>query len=184
MCNFSTPEQCQLKFENCPGGRKVGADMEESRPFYCNFCNASLSKERYKCLTCKDFDLCKSCVDKSEYRDGHLSNHFVLCVSIEGPPGAPLTATTENGGEQDKSLIYGGFPLVDVSSILDGMDNFYLNVDAMAVYFNMPILRVRQIINAICYEEQRISEAAEFDMKLAAMSAPGVEDEDLICQCG
>jgi tetratricopeptide (TPR) repeat protein len=68
--------------------RKLVSSVLDAPGFSCDGCTESIVGERYRCLVCDNFDLCRACHDKPFLSDTHLRDHvlrrFPVAVSI--PP--------------------------------------------------------------------------------------------------
>lgn len=54
--------------------RVIGAE-DEAKPIKCSTCNNTIRHQRYKCLSCHKFNLCKSCY--SQVHEIHPSHVFL-----------------------------------------------------------------------------------------------------------
>jgi len=57
--------------------------------FYCDCCSETISKKRWHCTQCPDFDLCRKCHKKQVFKDAksgkwHVTGH-VMTIHYDGP---------------------------------------------------------------------------------------------------
>jgi len=126
-------------------------------PFYCDGCDEPILDVRYKCLQCRDFDLCFLCSkDESVTRSNHDPATHVLIreelasdsVSTNGPVPSSSSSTsissTRTGGPDN--------PLTEYS-ILEGMQYFHLNLERIATHAHTTLDTVYTVIDRIADRE-------------------------------
>jgi hypothetical protein len=89
---------------------KMAEITEYNEDTQCTICNATVLDDRYKCVSCTKFDLCKSCTSSltcramlilsghNKVEDIHPSHAFLSLPDVMLPPiGSSLDAHLSNG---------------------------------------------------------------------------------------
>jgi hypothetical protein len=156
-------------------------------PFVCNNCLENIQGFRYKCGLCCDFDLCESCLllDELDHPSSHdPATHVLLKLSVEGSPArrserivdhtirsssssgsssssSSSSASSSNRVEDDECTEVGSYnDLLERLTVLDGLQFFYLNVEAISEHLKMPLSLVRLHVDRLVKDEFSYSQRA------------------------
>ncbi|KAJ1416561.1 hypothetical protein B484DRAFT_466930, partial [Ochromonadaceae sp. CCMP2298] len=125
-------------------------DTDDS--FVCNICLNVLTEERFKCIFCHDYDVCKECLKKA---DDH-PNHIFLLIRAENDGFGDSLSIDSNEEE--------AFTLADHLAVLDGMH--------LLQCVKMPLRKVQFIFNSICDD---VARTKDDDV------APGLIEDEFEC---
>ena len=128
-------------------------------PFYCDGCDEPILDVRFKCLHCRDFDLCVLCAkDTSVTRSSHdPATHVLIREEIAGNDFRGGDLDISLGSSYSSSMRTGDSdnPLTEYS-ILEGMQYFHLNLERIAIHAHTTLDTVCCVIDRIAEREREL----------------------------
>jgi hypothetical protein len=82
-----------------------GRDEQDQNEFACDCCEEEITTVRFKCISgCTDFDMCSSCHDTHQVKDGHDASHECIKLPI-GIPNESLVFKTDWQPEDELKIL-------------------------------------------------------------------------------
>ena len=169
-------------------------------PFVCNNCLENIHGFRYKCGLCWDYDLCWDCLQLDEIvgHDHDPATHVLIKLSVEGSPArrserivdhsirssssinsSSSSSTSSTSRSTEDSSDVGSYnDLLERLTVLDGLQYFYLNVEAISEHLKMPLLLVRLHVDRLIKDEFSYSQCAASAFEIVPDMVDSTDESD------
>jgi len=82
LAHSSHTKEPQLNAIQKAAAGRIGVSFEIV-DYVCDLCEVSITKARYRCVSCGEFDVCESCFAQAKGGKGHRSTHKMAKIKVD-----------------------------------------------------------------------------------------------------